>query len=80
MSVRRYKVHAGQHGYKLDRETCAPIPGSHTQPELVTAIDERDVQALIDAVRETLCTDAPCPACSVLRAALEPFQSEEEQG
>ena len=86
MSVRRYEFLAGQHGYKVDRETCESIPGSETKPENVTAIDERDVQPLLDAARIAVADDRskspPAWVLNQLENALKAFstQPEEEQG
>lgn len=43
----------------------------------VTAYDVRDVDPLVEAVRETLCDDQPCSRCDHLRAALALFDNEE---
>lgn len=76
--LRRYRGTAERSGggFIAPGETI----GCEPHLEEVSAIDERDTQALVEAVRGTLCDDVPCARCDSLRAALSPFDCAEQQG
>jgi hypothetical protein len=77
MAARKYEFMVGQHGYRVDLRTLESIPGSDTKPELVTAIDARDVEPLVTTLRE-IAEDFPdSPLQRKCDAALAPFDSEE---
>jgi len=46
--------------------------------EHVTAIDERDVEPLVAAVKDTLCDEPLCSRCEFLRGPLKAFEAEED--
>jgi hypothetical protein len=89
MAARKYEFMVGQHGYWVDLRTLESIPGSDTKPELVTAIDARDVDPLVEGARQLVLeareeqargVEVPAsfaePLVLLLRA-LAPFDSEE---
>lgn len=55
--------------------SCTCEGGVTARP--VTVVDLRDVEPLVDAVRDTLCDDELCARCDHLRAALQPFTDQD---